>query len=138
MELSITSRKLSAVKQAIFYLKHTWYLTKLLEQSASKEDARNFQTQIKREEDICQRLSANEGSVPMTPKRNSSMSFPKELLIRGATINQQNLNNSFNSGLDVPSVSRSNSQKSLQNSDILRKPLIEKRVKIQTKLDFID
>lgn len=134
LDVSITSRKLSAIKQAIFYLKHTWYLTKLLEQSASKADAINYQSIIKSEEEICKRLSANELTVPMTPKRNSSMSFPKELLIRNATINQQNLSTSYNTGLDTVGVSRSNSQ----NSEILRKPAPEKRVKIQTKLDFID
>lgn len=72
IEIARKSLKLASSKQSLFYLRHAWYLSRLLEETdGCYPDAMEFQEKIKKEEEAAKRIAANEVSVPIIPKRNS-------------------------------------------------------------------
>lgn len=105
IEMAKKSLKLATSKQSLFYLRHAWYLSKLLEDTdGCYPDAVEYQARIRTEEDAVKRISASEVLAPVTPKRN-----PSYVLTNGAETTQQvrvNANKTFDSGLQAEVVHR--------------------------------
>ncbi|KAF2884517.1 hypothetical protein ILUMI_21662 [Ignelater luminosus] len=121
LKIAKKSLKISSTKQTLFYLKQSFYLTKLLEDiEIEKENAKKFQMQIKEEEQNCLKKQVTEPKVPLTPKRNPSFYANEILQVKGKEINMMNLNKSYNSNAienqpkpSTPEVN--NNMKSRQN-----------------------
>lgn len=99
------SVKLATSKQGLFYLRHAWYLSRLLEDTdGCYPDAMDYQEKIKKEEEAVKRIVVTEVSVPIIPKRNS-------LHINGTEAVQQirgnsNLNRNFENGFQSDVIHR--------------------------------
>lgn len=99
------SLKLATSKQGLFFLRHAWYLSKLLEETdGCYPDAMEYQDKIRKEEEAAKRLAANEVSIPITPKRNSfyinGSSDPVQQ-VRGNSVHLANLSRTYDNGFQT-------------------------------------
>lgn len=94
IQISKRSYKISSTSQTELYLKQTWYLTKLLE-DINKLSAIEYQKDIKKVEEKCQKKKAMEPNNPDVPKRNTFTGV-KKLEVKGKEINITNLSKSYN------------------------------------------
>lgn len=100
IEMARKSLKLATSKQSLFYLRHAWYLSRILEDTdGCYPDAMEYQEKIRTEEDAAKRIAANEVSIPITPKRNSfhSTSEPVQQ-VRGNSVHLSNLSRTYDNG----------------------------------------
>jgi hypothetical protein len=100
LEMARKSRKLATQKHALFYLKQSYYLARLLEACGLQADAKEWYGVITKEEDTSKKISVTESFdlPPSTPKRNSAQFNNWELTqqVMGKNINLNNLNTSYN------------------------------------------
>lgn len=103
IEMARKSLKLATSKQALFYLRHAWYLSRLLEDTdGCYPDAMEYQERIRAEEDAAKRIAANEVSVPITPKRNSfHINSDPVQQVRGNSVHLSNLSRAYDNGFQT-------------------------------------
>lgn len=101
LEMAKRSLKLATTKQSLFYLRHTWYLSRILQDTdGCGPDAIEYQEKIRKEEEAVKRIAANEVSVPLIPKRNSFHINGSDSVqqVRGNSIYSSNVSRTFESG----------------------------------------
>ncbi|XP_018562280.1 uncharacterized protein LOC108904279 [Anoplophora glabripennis] len=101
IDIAKTSLRISNKDQTLFYLKQAWYLTKILEDTASgfAVEVREYKETIAREEEACKKMAAKEISdiPPNTPMRNSvQFDFTFQQQVKNNLVNLNNLNSTFN------------------------------------------
>lgn len=90
-----------ATSQALFYLKHSWYLTKVMEDSSVGGElfVKELQDKIKKLEELYEDTFTGETiTIPTTPARNS-MGFQHQL-VKNMAVDLNNVSQQFQKGYD--------------------------------------
>ncbi|KAJ8984938.1 hypothetical protein NQ317_012188 [Molorchus minor] len=102
IDIAKKSCRIGTKDQTLFYLKQAWYLTRILEDTASAfiVEGRKFKEIIAREEETCKKMAVKELShvPPTTPVRNSAQfEFTLHQQVKSNVVNLNNLHTAFNS-----------------------------------------
>ncbi|KAJ8918593.1 hypothetical protein NQ315_013098 [Exocentrus adspersus] len=106
IDIAKKSARVSTKEQTLFYLKQAWYLTNILEDTAAAfaVEVCEYRDVIAKEEEACKKMAVKEISdlPPSTPMRNSvQFDFSLQQQVKGNLVNLNNLNATFNNGIQV-------------------------------------